>query len=156
MNARRRGHRRGHVGFGIGFGGGYHGRRHGGYYGRRHGGVGFGIGFGGGHRRYRRGYYGRPWYRRPWFGLYTTSSKSYLDSQEKGYWRVTNESNYQIRVSSDSSSIDLAPGQLGRLYRDRSFVIDLESPDTGKRKSYETKNHIVDVGRRLRVRTYFE
>jgi len=142
-------------GFGVGYG---RGRRHGRRHGRRGGfHVGVGVGL---HRPYRRRhrYHSqyRPWYRRPYYGagelVGYPKKYNWRDNQGKMYWRITNQSENEIKVSSDRSEIELAPGESKKLYRDNSFVVKITS-ENGE-KDHETSNHKIIIGDRLRIRSY--
>ncbi|MCL4229779.1 hypothetical protein KJZ61_03805 [Candidatus Dependentiae bacterium] len=146
------------IGFGFGVGG-------------RGGGVSFGVGTG------PYGYYGRrygPWgsYYRPWgYGYYprttyvvqeppaqpveveyiTTRQQEptqKMDRQGKSFWRITNATNQDLSIASDTSALKLPAGKESRkLYRDESFDLTVTTADGPSMAFKNVRDHHVNIVR---------
>lgn len=95
------------------------------------------------------------------FGFTINPKHDWQDSKGKIYWSIKNKTNYFIKVKSDvHSSLVVAPGKIGRLYRDEDWYIKVElekevQPRPGaKRKikiykeeidTSENKEHTIEV-----------
>ncbi len=123
---------------------GYHGYRHG------YGGVGFSIGFG------SRGYggpyygygYGRPYYRGayydgPYYGrtvvIEQGAPRAFKDRAGYRYWKITNNTNNPINVTTRVADIDIQPGQTRQVRRGNNFRFRINN------RRFSSTSHYIEV-----------
>ena len=99
--------------------------------------------------------WGHRW--RSWIHCEPTQIYDWKDSQEKMFWKITNNTNMRLTAESDSHAVKLKPGRSANLRRAESFEIKVTD---GKMKTrIETDNHYVELYMsrgRIRVRSFTE
>lgn len=88
----------------------------------------------------------------------TISQESYLDSAEKMYWEITNNTDATITAISDYSTVKIQPNSYVKLYRNASFIITIIT--AGKVQIYQTTNHVIQIKKnkkgKIKIRSFIE